>query len=186
VAQSRPTGLDSRRMDYFDRPRPPIPGNRSVPFLMTEENTEVFAWYGQAVAIAQFLEDALVDTLTALQPRTELARSSPEKIRQDLSKANLGRLQREMARHPEFRNAALNLMPLNALRVELVHHWWTNPERQAKLTTEAGRAELVTELKRTSKRIGPSSSVNFALAMLAGLPRPTSEKDAVGDDPRSH
>jgi hypothetical protein len=169
---------DGSAVTNLDPSRPGIQRNRSAPFLMTEENAEVFAWYGQAVAIAQFLEDALVETLSSLQPRTQLARSRPKKVREDLSKANLGAIQREMAKHPEFRDAARNLVPLNDLRIELIHHWFTNPERQAKLTSREGRAELVAELRRATKRIGPASAVVFGIAMLSAFPRPTAENDA--------
>jgi hypothetical protein len=79
--------------------------NRSAPFLMNDDNTEAFAWYGQAVAISQFLEDALVATLASLQPRTQLASSSPHKLRKDLTRANLGAIQHEMEKYAEFRDA---------------------------------------------------------------------------------
>jgi hypothetical protein len=157
-------------MTYLDPRRVAMLRNRSTSFLMTPENTEVFAWYGQAVAIAQALESALVEYLAFLQPRTALARTNPKKVRDDLTTANLGAIQREMAKYPEFRNATRNLAPLNELRIELVHHWFTNPERQAKLNTVEGRAELVTELKKATNRIGPASAAVFGIAMLAAFP----------------
>jgi|HubBroStandDraft_4_1064222.scaffolds.fasta_scaffold276555_1 hypothetical protein len=150
--------------------------NRSTSFIMTEENMEVFAWYGQGVAIAQYLEATLIDYLSILQSRTQLARESPQKVREDLSTANLGALQREMKKYSEFRDAAVDLVPMNALRIELVHHWFTNHERQVKLTTADGRAELIAELKHATDVIGPAAAAVSAVTLLAAFPRRTNSK----------
>jgi hypothetical protein len=67
---------------------------------VNEENSEVYAWYGQAVAIAQGLEAALIQYLSILRLRTPSAKQNPSARIGDLSTANLGALQREMEKYP--------------------------------------------------------------------------------------
>jgi hypothetical protein len=146
--------------------------NRATSFLMTNENREVFAWYGQAVAIAQALEAGLIDYLSILRPRTQLGRDDPLHVPADLTNADLGRLQRDMEKYAEFRAAHANLVPLNDLRVQLVHHWFTDLERQGKLGSADGRAELVAELRAATDQLGPAYAAVSATALQAAIVKP--------------
>jgi hypothetical protein len=141
-------------------------------FLMNNENREVYAWYGQAVAIAQGLEAALIQYLSILRPRTQRARDDPLHAPADLSNADLGRLERDMIKYDEFRNAQANLVPLNDLRIQLVHHWFTNPERQEKLESAEGRAQLVAELRAATDRLGPAFVAVSVTTLQAVVTKP--------------
>ena len=70
-------------------------------FIMTDENREVFAWYGQAVALAQLLENELLACISALPPSSKQRRRQPAKQRvflERLKDATLGELRQQTGR----------------------------------------------------------------------------------------
>jgi hypothetical protein len=169
-------------VDDLDPIRAALLRDRMTSFLMTNENAEVFAWYGQAVAIAQALEAVLINYLSILRPRTRRSRDDPSHIPAVLTKADMGRLQRDMEKYDEFRNAHANLVPLNDLRVQLVHYWFVNPERQEKLGSADGRAQLVAELRSATDQLGPAAAAVGSITLLEAFAHPNNGDRPNADD----
>jgi len=109
--------------------------------LMEEANAVVFAWYGQAVVLASALEAALVAYLSAAPPATKARRRQPDRhayFLENLSRKALGELRDELGRFPQLREAVEDVTELNELRIALVHHWFLDPTRRAKLAHADG------------------------------------------------
>lgn len=133
----------------------------------------MFAWYGQAVALAQLLEAALVAYLAALPPATKRRQRSDalhNVFIENLDRKALGELRDELARFPQSKGAAARLGKLMALRVELIHHWFRRPDRAARLQSHEGRRELVAELQIVVDELGVAAAAIAALSLLTAFP----------------
>lgn len=162
-------GPDGARDDDFVARRVlELPG---AEILLDRVNAVVFAWYGQAVALASALEAALVAYLSAAPPIAKRARrpsTARMEFLENLSKRSLGQLRDAMALYPQLRDAADNLMALNDLRIELVHCWFLDAERRRKLQTDSGRQALVDELREVVDRLGTTmAAINVNAMFLA-------------------
>jgi hypothetical protein len=150
------------------------PGPPGLPFLLNEENTDVFAWFGQACALAQFLEASLLAFISVLPASSKARRRDETRQRaylEGLSKQGLAALKRELGRFPALAEAAEGLGDLNTLRVELIHYWFTRSERIAKLDTDAGRRELIDELRGASDRLGNTAAAVAVVSLFVWLGR---------------
>jgi hypothetical protein len=138
---------------------------------MKQVNAEVFAWYGQAIAIAQLLEASLIFYLSVMPPTTKKRRQHPEAQRQfleSLDRKTLGALRDELGRFPGLDEAAKTLEAVNGLRIDLVHSWFRSPARLKKLESCAGRGELVEELRGATDRLGTTpAAVSVAALFIA-------------------
>ncbi len=150
------------------------PGPPGVPFLMNEENADVFAWFGQACALAQFLEAALMGFISVLPASSKERRRDETRQRayvEGLSKQGLAALKKELTRFPALVEAANELGDLNMLRVELIHYWFARSERLEKLDTVAGRRELIGELQAVANRLGNTAAAVAAVSFFVWYAR---------------
>jgi hypothetical protein len=147
-------------------------GLKATAFVMTEENCAVFAWYGQAVALAQLLEASLVAYLAAAPASSKRRQRDLERqarFVEMLDKKALGELRDELSRFPQLRDAAANIDALNELRIGLVHHWFRDPDRVARFDSAEGRLELIAELREAVDRLGTAAAAISANSLLIGF-----------------
>jgi hypothetical protein len=143
-------------------------------FLMNAENAEVFAWFGQACALAQFLEASLMEFISVLPASSKARRRDEARQREyleGLSKKGLAALKNELAQFPTLVGAAEELGDLNQLRVDLIHHWFTRSERTERLDTDAGRRELIGDLQEASNRFGKTAAAVAAVSLFVWFGR---------------
>lgn len=144
-------------------------GTNATDFLMTAENAELFAWYGQAVALAQLLEITLMSYISALPPSSKARRRNPDKhttFLKHLDGETLGELRQHIERFAQLKGAAADLAGLNDLRIELVHMWFREAGRAEKMATREGRGELVAELRAVADRLGTTVAALSTNALL--------------------
>jgi hypothetical protein len=134
---------------------------------MTEANKEVFAWYGLAAAQAQVLESVLAGLVFLLSVTPEdgyAQRDAWDK----LSRTGLGALLHlTLSRGSAPANDIFE--ELRILRNDLVHHWFRDVERLARLETSEGRRTLVDELITVADRFGAASLLVSAVTLFISL-----------------
>lgn len=138
----------------------------------------VLAWYGCAVASYQPIEDILA-LLFLLSPGTETSPTSGALnfLAGVLTTETLGDLLNRLVEGGTVaRSSADELRRAFDRRNELVHRYLRTPTRQRRMATEAGRTELVAELRRW---VADARALGHGLAI--GIPLMAASRASVDD-----
>ena len=146
------------------------PTEDSNQVALDPERKDLLAWVGAAIAEAQGLELAISTYVLLVDP--DYDPSSSKQVVADrfdeLRGKALGLLMKELAR----KNAAPGdfmraLDDVRGVRNQLVHHFFTAPERIAQGNSEAGRVELTNTLQAWSASFRALAAEVFRAALSA-------------------
>jgi hypothetical protein len=158
---------------------PPDRIGESIDLTAEPGRAEVFAHYGLAMGQAQIMEQQLATVLALVNVPEPYSRDDFIAIIERGEKQTLGQLKERLRQSGAPVLGIDHLARVVELRNLLAHHYFRDPERSARMTTEDGRAQLIAELDDATRRFFLTAQHLMAAEVRLAVQQGVSKSDVM-------